>query len=244
MAESGWRVFFLDAGIAVLGSSLPVKAAGPTELTFAASGRSVALYEPETRELRVFTGMPETPRLAFSAEMSMLPGRVTALAVSDDGRRILAGVTAQEGGSVWMVTGSDTERIAAAGRPSAIRFAGLQDALIADDGWNQVTAVRNLGGQVRTEILGSAVNGIDKPRDVWFSPATGRIVVANTGAQNLLLLESGGSAQTITCDSPPKEFHPLPGGTAIAISSSEHGPLWILDTLAARPKLTSIPSVD
>ena len=143
LLASGRAVVLLKNLRSTAGASVLDIAAGPARIAISPSGDAAVLYYAETARLQVLAGLPESPAVSWSVDLSGRSG-VGALAVSDGGGAVLV-ASAGEPAAVWLVTQAAGQRIlyTAAGSVSLAFLVGSQDAAIADGAAGAVVLVRD-----------------------------------------------------------------------------------------------------
>lgn len=151
-------------------------------IAFSPSGLTAVLYNAGARRAQVITGLPASPQLNRTVDLSTVAGgEVSSIAVSDDGLSVLAGVSDGAQGAIWnFPSGQSAQQVTRAGIPSALRFfSGKQDAVAVDRGWRQVLLLPS-GSAAR--MLAGAADGIGAPMDIEVSTDQQSIWVADGGA--------------------------------------------------------------
>ncbi len=135
-------------------------APGPDRMVFSPGGDAAALYYAADSSVRVLRGAKD----GSGFDLSLLPGELTALAVSDAGA-LLAAFSDGSSGTVYFLEPGREPRLALSlSRASALAFlAGSTDALAADDIDNRLYLIRDPGGRADTALAATAENGIDGP---------------------------------------------------------------------------------
>ena len=150
---------------------------------FSPSGSVAVLYSASTQQAQVITGLPSSPQLSLTVDLSPSALPLTCLAVSDDAQAILAGVSDGTRGAIWMfVAGKAGQQITTAGLPSGLRFfSASENAVAADKSWQQILL---LPSGAAPQILAGAVQGIRAPADLEISTDQQTIWVVDTNADN------------------------------------------------------------
>lgn len=187
--------------------------AGAGLLAFAADGATAAIYSPQSRRAQVLRNLLKTPAAGEAIDLAALPGAVTALAVS--GEDLLLGVTAEEGGGIYLcAAGGAPRQVAAAAAPSALVLHG-RDAYFTDRERRQVWNVRNFAEEA-TPLLFAA--DVDSPVGLQLSGK--RLYVASAGSRTLDIfdLEARAGAGRIELDFTPA-----------MLSAFGEKPLWLMN---------------
>jgi hypothetical protein len=151
------------------GAAVPIADSLPhsDSIAFSPSGSAAVLYAARTRSAQVIVGLPASPRLDRTVDLSVAALPLTSIAISDDAQAILAGFSDGLHGSIWSFTAQPAQQIAPAGLPIAIRFfPGSSDAVAADRGWQQIL---RLPHGAAPQVLAGGATGIADPSDLEIS---------------------------------------------------------------------------
>ena len=102
----------LDGGAGTL-APLAGARRNPDLIGISPTGRAAALYAHESRILQLVTGLPDTGRTTYEFDASGpsgMVGRLTAMAVSDDGRLALLILAEGESAALWVVDAGGGDR--------------------------------------------------------------------------------------------------------------------------------------
>jgi DNA-binding beta-propeller fold protein YncE len=220
--------------------AVPGAGRGPDELVLSAGGLAAVLYYQKERNLiQVLSGLPASPKV--SAELYLSAGQSpSALAVSDDGKTVLAGV----GSKVLLVTGTgEVPVLSELGSIAAITSPTAGTAFIADGGHNQIYRVRGLGGNIETDVVAGAKQGISSPVAVAVSHDGSRAFVANSKSETISIIELAGqlSVTKIACGCAPTGLNPLYGGDVFRLTEPSSRPIWVMDASASEPRVLFVP---
>ncbi len=226
--------------IASAGDLLPIIGtfAHADRIVFSPSGTVAAIYSAALAQAQVITGLPLSPQMARQVDLSTLGSvPLTSLAVSDDGQSLLIGVSDGTSGAVWLFPAQGAARQQlSAGVPSAARFfAGRQDAVVADSGWQQVALLSSVGDQVSSRVLGGSAQGFIAPADVEISADQKRVWVADVNS--LLAIDLGsGAVSAQSCPFTPSSFLRLTGRSVYLVSSQDGSAtgMWAPDSAVPR----------
>ncbi len=212
----------------------------PDQIVLSAGCTSAALFFAAANRLQVITGLPGSPDLKSDFSTG-LPGRISSLAVSDDGALVLGTVP---GKAVYALsTSAPPVALAPLAQDAAVAFHGNQDALIADQHSNTVLLVSNIAGSASTETLASPEQGVSDPVAVWFDSNKQNVLVANSGNGNLNLIHLPDQTQMVVpCRCRLSELSPLGNETFQVAAASLDQPLLILDAHAAQPRVVFVAS--
>jgi DNA-binding beta-propeller fold protein YncE len=213
---------------------------GPDELVLSAGGQAAVLYYKKERNLiQVLSGLPASPKV--SAELYLSAGQSpSALAVSDDGKTVLAGA----GSKVVLVTGTgEVPVFSELGSVAAITSPVAGTAFIADGGHNQIYRVRGLGGNMETDVVAGSKQGISSPVAVAVSHDGSRAFVANSKSETISIIELEGqvSVTKIACGCTPTGLSLLSGGDVFRLTEPSSRPMWVMDASAREARVLFVP---
>jgi len=203
----------------------------PDRVAFSPSGKAAALYSVSRQRVQILEGLPNAVRVLNEFDTAGLPARVTALAVSDDAKLLLTGVSDGESGGVYALSRDGSPALVArAGNPSAIRvLADTRTAAFADGAWNQIVLLEDSSVGRGYRIIASATHGVSHPSDLGFSNDGRRIVVANSGSNTFLSIDlKETNPAAVSCAFTPLRVIRL--ATTIALTSADQASLCMLET--------------
>ncbi len=222
------------------GRPIPGLLPGADTIAFSPSGDSALFFHRAAGTLQILTGLPQAPRLGGEIATATLPSPVTALAVSDGGASILAGVSDGRAGSVLRLTADGRAiPVFSAEMPAAIGFlGGRDDALIADSAANTVSLLQSVSGTPRASTVAGPLVGIAQPVAVQASLDNRLAVVANTAPAGIVTLNlATGAAQVVACDCKPTGLSRLKGAAVFAVSGMSGGSMAAFDGDHPQPRI-------
>ncbi len=205
---------------------------GIDRIVLSPSGEAAGLYNRQTKQVQIVTGLPDDPQARGRASVETVPGVLAALAISDDGESVLAGVSAEGGGSVYLVGPQQSPRsILPVGRPSSIAFLhGSSDAVVADYDRNEVLLVRDVRGAAQATVLGGERESILRPVAVAASADNERVFAASSQTNQVVILPANGdSPNLVTCECQPSRLKALAGNAVFRITGASASPVMLLD---------------
>jgi hypothetical protein len=230
---------------------------------FSPSGTAVLLYA--AGRAQVVTGLPDAPSLSATVEIldasltgsETLPqsrdrqgavvnrgrGRDTrepsALAVSDDGTQLLV---ATRGAVRVMGAAGGSHVLASTKRAALVAFApGGYDAAVVDAAGSGVTLFRDVTGAAIGQPVAPADNAIASAAGLAFSGDGRKLFLASSTAQMVTMFDLASSARSsVPCRCAPAGLIPM--GGLFRLTEMGSGPLWLLDTGAAEPRIVFIPA--
>jgi hypothetical protein len=222
-------------------SILSVLPPSPDQIALSPGGGSAALYYAATRSFQVITGLPDSPAFT-SLAAAALPATPDVLAVSDDGKSVLAGLGG-DSGEVYLLTDGSTERVLQAGRISAIAFLHQsQDALVVDGGGRRLLRISKGSGGIESQVLARETDGIADAAAVTASADNRLALVANTGAASVVVVNlASGAASAVACQCTPTILAGLRGQAVYRLNELSEFPISVLDVGGAKPVVNVIP---
>lgn len=211
---------------------------GADRIRLSPRGAFALLYYQESRTAELLTGLPDSPAPAGRIDLAAMPDPPEALAVSDDGLVLAAGAE-----FLFLLRPADAAQpLARVGRVADMRFLEQsRDAVIADEGRNELLLVRDAGGSSELRVLAGERDGISQPSAV---AAFGRrVFAANRAARTVLALDaSGGVASQFPCDCAPARLDPLHGPAVFRLTESGEGPIFLFDGGGEEPRIVFVPA--
>lgn len=246
LAERGanQELALLSLGAGGTGPELTISGTFPrsTRIEFSISGSAAALYSASLQSVQVITGLPDSPQVSQQFNVSSLPASLTALAVSDDGTALLAGVSDGQTGGIYLISASNGIRsIASAGLPAAIRFLSQSDkAVVADSHANQVLLLSAISGAVTSNVLARSADGAKGPNRIEMIGGNRAAVVANTGSNPLIWVDMPtGKVSLVSMSYSVGALHAV-NGNPVVLVSSEPSAFWLLSQTAGGTSMTYI----
>jgi len=186
--------------------------------------------------------LPDSPQVSQEFDVSSLPASLTALAVSDDGTTLLAGVSDGQTGGIYLVSASNgIRRLASAGLPAAIRFLSKSDsAVVADSQANQVLLLSAIGGAVTSSVLAGSADGANGPNRIEMIGGNQAAVVSNASSNQLLWVDMAtGKVRLISMSYLVSALHAV-NGNPLVLVFSEPSAYWLLTQTAGGPSMTYV----
>lgn len=205
------------------------------------TGSAAALYLADTGAIQILTGLPHTPRVEREFSIAGLGTDLGALAISDDGRLILAALRGQQ--TVMAIGAGGTREIAVPGAVSAIAFrASTHDALLANAADDQVWLIRDVDGRAEYQMLASHNDGVSEPVAIDFSSDGTRALVANgPGTLVSVDLGGGGPALQAVCDHKITGLQRLADVFLLGQDVPGNKTMYLVDASAAQPRVFFVP---
>ena len=183
--EESAEVLLLDlragAPVKTILSAIPT---GADKAAVSPAGTAMAFYFRNDHRLQIASGLPDSPEVSSGMDLASVPGELASLAVSDDGKAVLAAFNVAGTGAVYLIQSEQTRVIAHAADVRAMTFlAGSLNAVIVDTAANEVRLLSDVTGVVTTQILAEENGGISHPLALQVSADNSRVFVLNSGAQ-------------------------------------------------------------
>ncbi|MBI1745345.1 MAG: hypothetical protein HYR55_02005 [Acidobacteria bacterium] len=232
-------------GEAVESRRLSGVAPRPDHVVLSAGGQAAALYYGAARRIELVSGLPKAPRREGEVDVSGLGAAVTALAIGEDGRRVLVGTVGPDGGMIYRISVGETgQPIAAVGQAAGIAFMpGETEALVADCAGQQVLRVRAVMGAATVERLAGEGEGVKYPVAATVSEDGQRVFIANGGDNSVTIvpLERGPGSQR-SVRGRVTGLARLNGTSVYRLTDVGGGPLQILDGSGSEPRIVFVPA--
>ena len=199
------------------------------------TGSAVAQLDSDSRRVRFMTGSTEF-------DVSMVPGRITQLGISDDAAVALLKSTAEDGDSLWVVDASNAPRQIALDRPGAFAFfPKRRDVAAIEESNKSVVVIRNVDADATRIPLFSANETIATLSSVAALDDARQVVVAdgNIGIVAVVDVETGMASYT-SCSCRPTGLFRLKGTSIFRLEDPSQEPIWILDA-SSEPRTIVIP---
>lgn len=224
---------------------IPDAMAGAERVIFSPTGNSVILYDAIKQKVQIITGLPGAPSVAGEVDVSTVGGPITALAVSDDAAAILAGVSQDGAGALWLLSpGGHVHVVFPAGNPSAVAFLrNSHDAVMADGTLNTVYFLRDVTGAGEPVFLAGKGEGISGPVAVAVSDDNRQILIANSQPGSVAQVDlSSGTLTLVPCDCAVVGLQRLNGNAVFRVMEASDGLVRLFDGDAAEPRILLVPA--
>jgi DNA-binding beta-propeller fold protein YncE len=212
---------------------------GPDQLSISAGGTAAALYYKGGNHVLVISGLPAAPKI--SARLYLSAGQVpSALAISDDGETLLAGVADSV---YWVSPSGEVPILKGLHKIVSIALASNHTALVADGVANQIHRVQNVTSAVETDIVAGSKEGIAAPVAVAMSGDGKRAFVANgkSGTIAIVDLQSKTEVSQLSCQCTPTGLDRLAGTDVFRLTEPSSGPMWVLEAATHQSRIVFVP---
>jgi hypothetical protein len=216
-------------------------------------GKAVALYYRQAKQVEILVGLPDEPSRQGRVDLVGMPGVLTALAVSDDGKVLAAASSQGDSGALFAAgPGQELRQAGPLGRASALSFLNdSQDLLVADIGRNEVVRIRNIQQGAEWTVLASRQDGLNQPAAVAASRDNRTAFAVDSADRRIAWMPlSGGPVEFVDCPCTPTGLNALAQGSVFRLTSASSAPLYMLDArpqgdgLSSRPRVLFIPAAD
>jgi WD40 repeat protein len=125
--------------------------AKPSVIAISPTGAVAAVYDAASRRVEVIGHLPQAPDVVQEFDLTEISGRVTGIAVSDDGS--IAFVNFSD--SLWLVSASGLRPVTLDSPASAAFFPNRHDAIVADDAMHEAYLMMDVDhGGARVPVPG------------------------------------------------------------------------------------------
>jgi DNA-binding beta-propeller fold protein YncE len=210
---------------------LPANLVAPDRIALSPSGGAAAFFYADTKSVHVLSGLPDTPSDVWALDLA---GEPSVLAVSDDGRAVIASTSGSgDDQTVYWTDGVGVARLFEVGRTSAAAFLpSSRQAVLADAAGNRVLRVRPGSGSPEVLPAAGPDDGVAGPVGLAVS-ANGAVLVANADSRSVLTIDAaGGPPQSLTCYCTPSALVPM-SASLFRLTEPDGQRLWLFDTQGA-----------
>ena len=202
-------------------------------------GTHAGLFVPALNELLLMDGLPNTPVLRDSLDVSFAGFPLSRFAVSKDGIVLLA-FHADEGDVVYSwASGTGPRFVTTASRVTDMVLTDT-DAVIADAGANQLLMVKDVRGRALRLLIADNANGVSEPAAVAVSSR--REIYAASRNSILVLDEAGQMLRKINCACRVVSMVPL-ADSAFRLTDELDHPLFVLDSRSVPEQILFVPAL-
>jgi len=214
----------------------------PGRVVYSPSGTAAAIYA--SRRVQVVSGLPNSPVLAFGAELSPMPEMLTrqtipaapqAMAVSDDAAYLLV---ASEGRLRLLGASGSSSVVFEGGRGISVAFApGSHTAAVLSGAGPWLDVFPDVSAAPTKRI---AAPGLAEPAGLAFS-ADGKLILAATRAgKSVTNFDLAGDVTALDCACTPTGVTRM--GNLFRLTDAGSGPVWLVDTGANPARIVFVPA--
>jgi sugar lactone lactonase YvrE len=189
--------------------------------------------------VQVISGLPAAPKI--SARLYLSAGQVpSALAISDDGQTLLAGVADSV---YWVSSSGEVPILKHLQKIVSIALAANHTALVADSVANQIHRVQNVTTAVEPDVVAGPKEGIDAPIAVAMSQDGKRAFVANGKSGTIVIVDLQSKAEVgqLSCQCKPTGLDRLAGTDVFRLTEPSSGPMWVLEAAVHQSRIVFVP---
>ncbi len=205
---------------------------GVDRIFISPTGAAAAVYDRQGRTVQILTGLHSRPTAGGVVELGGLPGVITALAASDDGRTILVGTATRDGGALYSgAPGAGLQRIAPAGQIVSIAFLpNSSDALAADLRRQEALRITGIGRSPAVTVIASAADGLRSPIAVAGTADGSAAIIASSQSRAIVRVAfSGGSPQVFECECAPRRLTAMTSDSLFRLTDDPNQPIYLFD---------------
>lgn len=204
------------------------------------SGIAAALYYAGDGSIQVFTGLPDSPVLAWARQTPA--GITTVRAIADDGDAVI--VSTSDVASPFLLLGAGfMSPLPVSERASVAAFRpGSHDVLIANRMTNQILLLQDVLGALSMQPVASADDGIAGPIAVEFSADGSSAFVANSLPGGIAILDWNAHTVSVTaCHCRPTGLHRLAMASLFHLNEPSDQPMLLFDAAGPSPRVLFVP---
>ena len=207
------------------------------------TGSAMAFYFRNENRLQIASGLPASPEVGPGIDLAGIPGLLSSLAVSDDGRAALVAVADGGTGAVYLVTSEQKRIIAQAGDVRAMTFlTNSLSAVIADTTANEVRLLDDVMGAAATQILAEESRGISHPLALQVSTDNSRVFILNSGAQAITIVDRAtGLLSHLPTNGSASRLQRL-GGDVFQLTDDLRQSTLLFDATSPEPRIVFVPT--
>ncbi len=218
-----------------------------TLISLSPTGAAAALFEKQSRQIQLVSGLPSAPQVVREFDASILPGEVLGIAVSDDAKLALVNaIQNDETRTLWLVGREDSASPLSVSRPSHITFiANTYSALIVEQDVREVVLMQHLNDNP-VRLPGIVMRESGHPIAALAASHDGRtIFVAQEGSEDISVTDlQSRTTVVVPCHCTATVFSPLKGLSVFRLNGLSTGPITVLDAHPGLPPRTLIIPVN
>jgi hypothetical protein len=204
------------------------------------SGTAAGLYYATDGTIQVFTGLPDSPVLAWARQAPAATATVRAIA--DDGDALI--VSTKDAASPFLLLGGGfMSSLPVSERASVAAFRpGSHDVLIANRMNNQILLLQDVLGAMSIQPVAGATDGIAGPTAVEFSADGSKAFVANSLPGSIATLDLNAHTVSVTpCGCRPTGLHRLATPSLFRLNEPSDQPMLLFDAGGSSPRVLFVP---
>jgi len=222
-------------------SALPI---GANQVAVSPTGTAMAFFFRNENRLQIASGLPDSPEVSSGIDLAVLPGLLSSLAVSDDGRAVLVAFTDAGMGAVYLIHSDQKRVITPVGDVRAMTFlSNSLDAVIADTAANEVRLLKDVTGVATNQILAEESRGISHPLALQVSADNSRVFALNSGAAAITTLDlTTGLLTHLPINGSASRLQRL-NGDVFQLTDDSREPMLLLDAASPEARIVFVPKV-
>ncbi len=192
----------------------------------------------------LLSGLPDSPQLAGTLDLELLPGALGAVALSDDARAVVAVVSGESGHALYrLAPGQTLVRLWVPGEAPAVAFFDHRpDVVLVDRTNDQVLKIRDVAGDAEVTLLAGREHGMLSPRAVRPYPNGQRLAVLHSDGRTIAIVDvAGGVLHHVACECTPAGIERLGPGALFRLTDASQPPVWLLDGEGPEPRVLFVP---
>jgi hypothetical protein len=172
-----------------------------SEISVSPHGTAAVLSYPSSQLVRVVTGLPNNPVIAFEISTTEVAPILRRVVVNDDASALMFSFAEGERETVYRWNRTEGYRLlTSTAEVGALAFTGDADVLFADSITNQVFLAHDVKRQSVVTFLAGSAGGVSRPIGAGLS-SRNEIFVANAGSNAVMTFDaSGRMLRTQHCD--------------------------------------------
>jgi hypothetical protein len=209
------------------------------QIALSPTGSAAAFYASAQGQIYSFANVNQSPSFSGQFQVGSL-GALSAFAVSDDGKTVVAGVSDGQTGSLFIANaGRPMRLIASMAHPAAIVFLrNSSNAVVADDVANMVSTIWD--GQVFP--VASSQDGISQPTAIGISNDNQRVFVGSSQSGSVITVGPNGTiSQPMPCNCTLTGLFPTNTDSVFRLTDFTGAPVLLFDANRAAPRITFVP---
>jgi hypothetical protein len=216
---------------------------GADVIAISPTGSAAAVYDQESKTVQVIGDLPHAPGLVWQFDTSSIPGRGTALSVSDDATIVLAKFVDTASVGLWALNSSGASwRIPLDGPSTATFFPSRLDAVIVDEATQTAFLVVDVGNTATQIPLISSPAGVDHFSGASTSEDGRRVFLADAKSGNIAIVDvESGISSLVSCQCRPTGLHRLRGTSIFQLNDASREAVAVLDASSDEGRILLIP---
>jgi hypothetical protein len=222
-------------------AAIPNAPANPSLASGSRKGLAAVLYYAPERQLRIVSGLPSSPTVAYNIVVPPGISDLSRMAVRDDGNLLILVEPQSEHDRIYTWTPSSGLNLSMlADGVSDVALMKNGDAIVADAKANQVFSIIDPAGAAQKVILSDDKNGLPTPTSVAASDGN-RIYIASAVDGTILTLDTTGRMlQSLKCGCRPSGLYPL-SDSMYRLSSQTDRTIYLLKIDASSERVAFVP---